>query len=205
MAESARKGEMAGRAPRRRRREETEAQILDEAHALLQEQRLAAFSLRRLAARLGMRLSHLQHYFPHMADLLARLLERFIEKDAGAFLTAFETASGTGEEKLQRALASLLADEAYLDNCDLFMSEVAALAHEDARIAASLERYYAGYEKAVESLLARLNPSLKPKERKERAAMSVALIEGALRLRHALSGDINARALARAVTRLAQA
>ena len=34
--------------------------------------------------------------------------------------------------------------------------------------------------------------------------MAVSLIEGALRLRHALGKEINARALARALTRLAQ-
>jgi len=190
--------------PRRRQREETEARILEEAHALLKEQRLAAFSLRQLAARLDMRLSHLQHYFPHTADLLARLLEQFIEKDSGAFLENFEAASGSGEEKLQRALSKLLADEAYLDSCDLFMSEVAALAHEDDRIAASLARYYAEYEKAVAALVTKLNPALKPKAVKERAAMAVSLIEGALRLRHALGKEINARALARAITRLAE-
>ncbi|GAK43896.1 TetR family transcriptional regulator [Tepidicaulis marinus] len=193
-------------ATRQQKRAETEARILDAAHLLLKEDRLAAFSLRGLAARLDMRLSHLQHYFPHASDLLARLFERFIEHDSGVFLQHFEEASGPPEQKLQKALARLLEDEAYLDSCDLFMSEMAALAREDARIARSLERYYAEYRKGAADLLARLNADLPPKKRAERAALVVSLIEGALHLRHPLAegGGLNAKALAGAICALAR-
>ena len=61
------RGRAAGRAGtdrRARRREATQAEILDAAWALVREHGLGALSLRELAARVGMRAPSLYQYFP---------------------------------------------------------------------------------------------------------------------------------------------
>ncbi len=168
---------------RAQKRAHTIERILEEANALLKEERFAGFSLRKLAGRMDLRLSHIQHYFPQSTDLLAALFDQFIAKDSSEFLTHFEKARGGPEARLRTALQSLLADEAYLDGCELFMSEMAALAKQDARIAAAEQAYFETYHSAVDALLGTLNPDLTPAVRRERAVQIVALIEGTLRIR----------------------
>lgn len=157
--------------------------ILEEANALLKEERFAGFSLRKLAGRMDLRLSHIQHYFPQSTDLLAALFERFIAKDSDEFLTHFEKARGGPEARLRMALQNLLADDAYLDGCELFMSEMGALAKQDERIATAVQAYFEAYHSAVDTLLRTLNPDLTPAVRREKAVQIVALIEGTLRIR----------------------
>lgn len=168
---------------RAQKRAQTIERILEEANALLKEERFAGFTLRKLAGRMGLGLSHIQHYFPQSTDLLAALFDRFISKDAGEFLIHFENTRGGPEARLRMALQNLLADEDYLDGCELFMSEMAALAKQDARIAAAERAYFETYHSAVEALLLTINPDLTPAVRRERAVQIVALIEGTLRIR----------------------
>ncbi|MDF1686857.1 MAG: TetR/AcrR family transcriptional regulator [Parvibaculaceae bacterium] len=168
---------------RAKKRAQTIERILEEANALLKEERFSGFSLRKLAGRMGLRLSHIQHYFPQSTDLLAALFERFIAKDSDEFLTHFEKARGGPEARLRMALQNLLADDAYLDGCELFMSEMGALAKQDERIATAVQAYFEAYHSAVDTLLRTLNPDLTPALRREKAVQIVALIEGTLRIR----------------------
>ncbi|MFT6489258.1 MAG: AcrR family transcriptional regulator [Parvibaculaceae bacterium] len=168
---------------RAKKRAQTIERILEEANALLKEERFSGFSLRKLAGRMGLRLSHIQHYFPQSTDLLAALFERFIAKDSDEFLTHFEKTRGGPEARLRMALQNLLADDAYLDGCELFMSEMGALAKQDERIATAVQAYFEAYHSAVDTLLRTLNPDLTPALRREKAVQIVALIEGTLRIR----------------------
>lgn len=84
------------------RREE----ILAAATALLLEQGYAGFSARGVAARAGLRLSHVQYYFASPAAILAELLDRFVRRygeeimarfgAAGAFPGEVEAGSPSG-------------------------------------------------------------------------------------------------------------
>ena len=53
-------------------------QILSAATDLLLEEGHAGFSVRGVAARAGVALSHVQYYFPETAQIVAALLDRFI-------------------------------------------------------------------------------------------------------------------------------
>ena len=99
------------------RREE----ILEAASALLLEDGYAAFSARGVAARAGLRLSHVQYYFASPAAILAELLERFVRRYGDEILARFGAGEGTGEERLYRALDFLLNDEAYRRDCGIFL------------------------------------------------------------------------------------
>jgi AcrR family transcriptional regulator len=184
------------------RREE----ILEAASALLLEDGYAAFSARGVAARAGLRLSHVQYYFASPAAILAELLERFVRRYGDEILARFGAGEGTGEERLYRALDFLLNDEAYRRDCGIFMIEVAGFAARNEVIAAALARYYEIYFDLFSGIVKTLNPSLPPRARARRARQCVALIEGMSITRPHMGArgeaDFSAREAARAIMRL---
>lgn len=184
------------------RREE----ILQAASALLLEQGYASFSARGVAARAGLRLSHVQYYFASPAAILAELLERFVRHYGDEIAARFGSGKGSGEQRLHRALDFLLNDEAYRRDCGVFMIEVAGFAARDKVIAAALARYYEIYFELFAGVVKELTPTLSPRERARRARQCVALIEGMSMTRPHMGvrgeADFNAREASRAIMRL---
>jgi len=184
------------------RREE----ILEAASALLLAEGYAGFSARGVAARAGLRLSHVQYYFVSPAAILAELLDRFVHRYGEEITARFGNARGTGEQRLYRALDFLLNDEAYRRDCGIFMIEVAGFAMRDPAIADALARYYEIYFELFSGMAKELAPSLSSRERARRARQCVALIEGMSMTRPhmGVSGeaDFNAREATRAIMRL---
>lgn len=182
-------------------------QILAAASALLLDAGYAAFSVRGVAARAGVRLSHVQYYFPDPADIVAALLDRFVAQYSHEVMTRFREGADAAGLRLTRALEWLLNDEAYRRDCAIFMTEVAGAAARNAKIAAALKRYYATYLEAMAAMVAELNPKLTAVQRRQRAVQCIALIEGIAVTRVPLGRDatttFTARATARAVERLA--
>tara|TARA_R110000824_G_scaffold118960_14_gene272120 strand:+ start:244464 stop:245084 length:621 start_codon:yes stop_codon:yes gene_type:complete len=184
------------------RREE----ILEAASALLLEEGYARFSARGVAARAGLRLSHVQYYFQSPAAILAELLDRFVHRYGEEILSRFSAGKGSAEERLYRALDFLLNDEAYRRDCGLFMVEVAGFAARDKVIAAALARYYEIYFTLFLDIAKALGPTLPTRERARRARQCVALIEGMSMTRPHMGtkgeADFNAREATRAILRL---
>lgn len=184
------------------RREE----ILAAATALLLEQGYAGFSARGVAARAGLRLSHVQYYFASPAAILAELLDRFVRRYGEEIMARFGAAKGGGEQRLHSALDFLLNDEAYRRDCGIFMIEVAGFAARNKAIAAALARYYDIYFALFSDIAKSLNPALTPRERARRARQCIALIEGMSIVRphmgQAGDADFNAREATRAIMRL---
>lgn len=181
-------------------------QILAAASALLLEEGYAGFSARGVAARAGLRLSHVQYYFSSPAVILAELLDRFVRRYGEEIMARFGAAKGTGEQRLYRALDFLLNDEAYRRDCGIFMIEVAGFAARDKVIAEALTRYYEIYFALFSDIAKTLNPALTPRERARRTRQCVALIEGMSITRPhmgaASDADFNAREATRAIMRL---
>lgn len=182
-------------------------QILQAASALLLDVGYAGFSVRGVAARAGVALSHVQYYFPDPADIVAALLDRFVAQYAGEVMKRFRTGGDAAALRLVRGLEWLLNDEAYRRDCTVFMLEVASAASRNPKIADALRRYYATYLDAMAAILAELNPKLTPGQRRQCAVQCIALIEGIAVTRAPLGSDaavtFTARATARAIERLA--
>jgi len=178
-------------------------QILSAATDLLLEEGHAGFSVRGVAARAGVALSHVQYYFPEPAQIVAALLDRFIAQYADKVLAQFRTGTGSARVRLVTALNFLLNDEAYRNACAVFMLEVSAFAVRDRKIAEAVERYYSVYLGAVEAMAAEINPELSASQRAVRARQCVALIEGMAATRRFLGPDtdraFSAKAAAQAV------
>lgn len=152
--------------------------ILKAASNVLLERGYAEFSARAVAAKAGLRLSHVQYYFASPNDIVVELLDRFIRDYGDAVLARFKTAKGTPEMRLLKALEFLLNDEAYRNACGLFMLEVSGLAARNDAVAAAVAHYYAIYLEALDDMLRLINPDLPPSERRRRARHCLALIEG---------------------------
>ena len=182
-------------------------QILAAASALLLDAGYAGFSVRGVAARAGVALSHVQYYFPDPADIIAALLERFVAQYSDEVMTRFRTGNEAAGLRLERGLEWLLNDEAYRRDCTVFMLEVASAASRNVKIANALARYYAAYLEAMAMIIWELNPKLSRGRRRQRAAQCIALIEGIAVTRAPLGRDaemtFTARSTARAIERLA--
>lgn len=184
------------------RREE----ILSAASALLLEEGYARFSARGVAAKAGLRLSHVQYYFQSPADILAELLDRFVRHYGDEIMARFSEAKGAPEDRLYRALDYLLNDEVYRRDCGLFMIEVAGFAARDKVIAAALARYYDIFLTLFGDIAKAINPTLTTRERIRRVRQCVAFIEGMSMTRPYMGAmseaDFSAREATRAITRL---
>jgi AcrR family transcriptional regulator len=181
--------------------------ILKAASDLLLDEGYAGFSVRGVAARAGVRLSHVQYYFPDPADIVAALLDRFVVQYSREVMARFRAGADAPALRLTKALDYLLNDEAYRRECAVFMLEVSSFAARNGKIAAALRRYYAVYLDAVATILWELNPKLTAGQRRQRGLQCIALIEGIALTRLSLGreGDITftARSTARAIQRLA--
>src|SRR5262245_56552927 len=124
-------------------------QILKGASDHLLDAGHAGFSVRGVAARAGVTLSHVQYYFPDPADIIAALLDKFVDQYSREFSARFRAGGDAAGVRLMRALDWLLNDEVYRRECTIFMLEVASFATRNAKIAAALERYYAVYLEAM--------------------------------------------------------
>ncbi|MBO6668189.1 TetR family transcriptional regulator [Parvibaculum sp.] len=198
--------ETASAAPPTEKGANRREEILEAASALLLEEGYAGFSARGVAARAGLRLSHVQYYFASPAAILAELLERFVRRYGEEIMARFASGDGSGEERLYRALDFLLNDEAYRRDCGIFMIEVAGFASRNALIAAALARYYEIYFDLFSGIVKTLDPSLSPRVRARRARQCVALIEGMSMTRPHMGPkgevDFSAREATRAIMRL---
>ena len=174
---------LTGRGEVRRR------QILEAATALLLEEGHGGFSVRGVAALAGVGLSHVQYYFPTPASIIGALLDRFIEQYAREVLSRFREGAGSPRARLEAALQFLLDDEAYRNQCSVFMAEVTAIAQRDAQIAAAVTRYYDVYRAALESMAQELNPGLDARQRRLRVMQCIALVEGMAATRRYLGAE----------------
>lgn len=145
-------------------------QILDAAAATLIEAGYADFSLRKIAERIDIRLSNLQYYFPTLVELLSALFTRELER-------ARERFEASGAQDLDTLLTMLLDEQGDSASCRLFW-ELWALSARNRDIAGMMADFYARYSAAVETLIARSHPDMSPAQRRRRAMLVTAMIEG---------------------------
>ncbi len=89
--------------------------ILEAGLAILREQGLAGFTQPRIAAKTGLRQSHLTYYYPTRADLLKAVARRVVELQIAAVKSLLGSVSSTDEaaRKLAKAVC-------YLENTRVF-------------------------------------------------------------------------------------
>ncbi|MFE9660806.1 TetR family transcriptional regulator [Streptomyces sp. NPDC005955] len=153
-------------------------ELLDAAERVLLASGYAELSVRAVATGAGVRLGHLQYYFPTRSDLVAAVLDRVLGRSLerlGPLLDGSPDPAGPEPASLVRAL---LADQDDPALVRLF-TELWALAAVDTTVADAVRAFYTAYRDQVAAHLRRRHPALAEAECRARAEVFVMLIEGA--------------------------
>lgn len=170
--------------------------LLDAAEAVLVAQGADA-SLRAIAGAAGVRVGHLQHYFPTRADLIKAVLERALDRSLERLAattglrmvrddpSAVEVQEGPTDP--DEVVAVVLAEQDDPQLVRLYV-EVWALAARDDEIAAVVREFYRKYVAHVEAFVRQGRPDWSEGFCRARAETFVALVEGAALLRSGIAG-----------------
>ena len=157
-------------------RQRTEA-ILDAATAVLIEEGYARLSTRKIAARAGVRLGHLQYYYPAKQDVVRALLERYLARATDAVAARMARGADTPAGRLDAALDGILADQSDGESCRFFW-ELWALAARDPAVADAMQAFYRAYWRGLVMALLDAAPALGRPRAERRAALLIAMLEG---------------------------
>ncbi|MFJ8563473.1 TetR/AcrR family transcriptional regulator [Streptomyces sp. NPDC093514] len=165
--------------------------LLDAAERVLTGSGGAELTLRAVAEEAGVRLGHLQYYFPARSDLLSALLDRILASslERVTSLTALtaRTAAHTHGTDREALLDAVLSDH---DDPRLVMlfTEVWALAAHDEEAAAAIRAFYDQYVTHVAAFVREHAPGVSAAEAHHRAEVFVMLMEGSALFRSGLTG-----------------
>ena len=150
--------------------------LLDHATALLIADGYAELSIRKIAARAGVRLGHLQYYFPTKEDVVRALLERYLERATRALERRADLAADPAR-RLDAVLDAILADQRDADHCRFFW-ELWALAARDPEVAEAMQHFYRSYWRTIVATLMEVQPALGRPRAERRAALLISMLEG---------------------------
>ena len=158
--------------------------ILDAGLRVLVDDGHGALSLRRVAEATDMRLSNLQYYFPTREALLSALMSREFDRHALSLEARVAAAGPDAARRLEAALDYLLADQQDPASCALVW-DLWAMAARDPVAAEIMDRYYQRFIAGTAALLRDVGFDGDEGLVNRRAALIVALLEGASLLRGA--------------------
>ncbi|WP_052230057.1 TetR/AcrR family transcriptional regulator [Streptomyces sp. CT34] len=172
--------------------------LLDAAETVLVAKGNADASLRAIAGEAGVRVGHLQHYFPTRADLIKAVLERALDRSlerlaetTGLRLTRDDPSAieiPEGRANPADVVAVVLAEQEDPQLVRLYV-EVWALAARDDEIAAVVREFYRKYVAHVEAYVQQGRPEWSAELCRARAETFVALVEGAALMRSGIAGS----------------
>ncbi|MFD5623752.1 TetR/AcrR family transcriptional regulator [Streptomyces yangpuensis] len=160
--------------------------LLDAAEHLLGSAGAADLTMRAVADAAGVRLGHLQYYFPARSDLLAALLDRILAASLERVAALAETPDAADDPAA--VLDVLLGDHDDPSLVRLF-TEVWAMAAHDEDAAGAVRAFYAAYAGHVARFVLDRSPGLDPVAAHSRAEVFVMLMEGAALLRSGIAGS----------------
>ncbi|MFD6876233.1 MULTISPECIES: TetR/AcrR family transcriptional regulator [unclassified Streptomyces] len=165
------------------------AALLDAAERVLTSRGGSELTLRAVAEEAGVRLGHLQYYFPARAALLSALLDRILttslERVTG--LTDARTNDVGLDDGLDALLDGVLSDHDDPRLVRLF-TEVWALAAHDEEAAAAVRAFYDRYVAHVASFVRDHAPEVSAADARDRAEVFVMLMEGSALFRSGITG-----------------
>jgi AcrR family transcriptional regulator len=165
--------EAKANAPSSGRRDE----ILHAAEALLREDGLEGFSMRRLADRVGIKLASLQYHFRSKGQLMEALLARSAEIYQEDLTRLLRDLGDRPRELFEAVIDWMCEANAEGGNLDF---QLWALAAHDPVANAALDRYMLAYRELLFALMEAMNPKLDEPTRWRRAALISTMIEGSL-------------------------
>jgi AcrR family transcriptional regulator len=152
-------------------------QILHVARLLFASEGYSGFTMRAVAARAGMKLGNLQHYYKTREELLQAVLEHVMFSYDGHYLRLPGAQNGSAEKRFIAIIRFLIEDLKNPLTSGTFM-ELWALAERHKFAAAIMDKMYAHHRENIAALIHNLNPKLSANERARRAALIATQIEG---------------------------
>ncbi|MFI5621436.1 TetR/AcrR family transcriptional regulator [Streptomyces sp. NPDC051567] len=176
------------------------AALLDAAERTLVGGGHAALSLRAVAEAAGVRLGHLQYYFPSrerlVEELLARLLQRSLDRltdvipgpdDPDRAGGGTDGGADDPPARLNRLVGVLLAEQTDPELVRVFV-ELWALAARDEAVAVAVRAFYRRYAELVTDQIRAHLPGATAEEHRARAEVFIALVEGSSLIRSGVAG-----------------
>ncbi|RVW10493.1 TetR/AcrR family transcriptional regulator [Prescottella agglutinans] len=172
-----------------------QADLLDAAERVLATRGNANAALRDFAAEAGVRIGHLQHYFPTRADLIRAVLDRTLQRSLGRLSAVSGQDIAVTREATERMLDVLLSEQ---DDpaCVRLFREIWAIAGGDEETAAVVRAFYRAYVGHVAQRIACVRPDVTETRRIALAEAVVSLLEGSsvvrsdIGLRRSKAGDL---------------
>ncbi|WP_445398711.1 TetR/AcrR family transcriptional regulator [Streptomyces sp. LE64] len=167
-------------------------ELLDAAEHVLLASGYADLSMRAVATAAGVRLGHLQYYFPARSDLVAAVLDRVLRRSLDRLEPLLATAADPAGADPSAWVAALLEDQEDPALVRLF-TELWALAALDETVAVAVRAFYTAYRDQVAAHLGGRRPDLPADECRARAEVFVMLVEGASLFRSGVAAHRSAR------------
>jgi AcrR family transcriptional regulator len=157
---------------------ETVDAILKAALAVLIDEGVGAFTIRRIAAACGMNVGNVSYHFPRKEMLIQILLDELLESYDQKLDTLVRQPELSAEERLRRIIVICLEDIAGKRTTRLF-TELWALANHNEFVAERVRAFYQRTHDFIGEYVALLNPALSPGEIGTVALYISAAMEGA--------------------------
>lgn len=153
------------------------AEILAAARALLVEEGYAALTTRKVAQRVGIRLSNVQYYYPTKAELVRALFEQVVAAGTGALRQRMAAERLTPRQAMLLSLDNFLRSHHDLAE-QRFLRELWALAAHDGEVAKVMDDFYLRWVEMTTRSLLLVNPRLGRRRAEKRALLIISLVDG---------------------------
>jgi AcrR family transcriptional regulator len=156
---------------------ETVDLILKAALEVLLDEGAGGFSLRRIAAKCGMKVGNLSYHFPRKEALIQLMLEELLDSYSQLLDRTVRQPGLSAEHRLAGVIDMCLDDIQSKRTTHLF-TELWALANHNAFVADRVEAFYRRVHEVISEYVRELNPVLKPDEVQVVALYISASMEG---------------------------
>ncbi len=172
-------------------------QLIQVARAVLVEEGLDGFVVRRIAERADVRLGNLQYYFPTRLDLLAAVVRHELDTDLSGFDDT-NAADGADDVARLRSFLFALADRWRHGATDVYLAAGLLALHDD-DIAAVIDEVWLTFYDVIADRVRRIDSTVHDEEARARAMVITALLDGASLQRVDAAGADRAQFLARTI------
>lgn len=152
--------------------------ILDTAEDLIAEEGYAAFTARRVAAIVDIKLASLQYYFPTRGDLLKAVMENIVARYKDKALSEVVDMTVSPSIRFATIIRWFLEDIRTNSKTSRLFPQLWALAGHNDQARDALDDLMIAYRQQLGQWMSEVNPALSSAECEARCAVLTALIEG---------------------------
>eukprot|EP00439_Symbiodinium_sp_Y106_P089171 s1_g1707.t1 len=143
---------------------------------MLIEEGAEAVTMRRVAAKLGMSLSNLQHYFSTKEDLINALVDAQYESYAQGLIERVRD-DQTPEEQLG-AFAQYISDDYQTDEGSILVWELWAFTGRNAYVADAVNKAHESERRLIRKIIKQMSPALPKSQLDAKATAITSMFEG---------------------------